>query len=225
MLWSLLVPGVSVQVVASDAPRQRLRKAGSARRRVGVITVLAVLLIGTIGGDAAPAPSLPLNFGGRIIPGLCELNQQAIFNSAKVGTAANAEFKKMRDTAQGGVNSEEAKIKVDLDVLRKSKRGAAQVDALQREIAKRQNDLRAKATRESQELDAILRSAAAQIAAVSQPLIKQIYIQRKCGMLIPASTVLAANSAMDITSAVIQSLDAKVSTISLAKLQITAAKK
>lgn len=173
-------------------------------------------MLGTVAGDAAPAQQ-PVNFGGPVIPGVCVLNQQDIFNTAKVGVAANAQFRKMRDVTQNDVNAQEAGIKADQAALGKTKLAPAQMEVRRQALARRQDALQLKAAKESQELEAVRRDAVVRIAAAAQPLIKQVYGQKKCGMLLSSSGVLAANTAMDITPAVIQALDARVPSMSLTR--------
>jgi Skp family chaperone for outer membrane proteins len=170
----------------------------------------ALLGLGMV-AQAAPAPQP--GFGGPIIPGICVLNQQAVFNTSKVGTAANARYKQLHDKAQKDVNAEEAKIVADAKALQSQKLQPAQLQQKQQQIAKRYQDLRARAAKESQDLEATRQGVVAKISAAAQPVISQVYGQRKCGILVARSSVLAGNPAMDITTAIVAGLDAKITTI------------
>lgn len=194
----------------------------SPQGKFGLILLAGLCALDASAGMAAPAPQT-MTFGGPMIPGLCVLNQQAIFASAKVGVAANAQYKQMRDAAQNGVNAEEARIKADAAALQKQKLAPAQLQQRQQQLAKRQEDLRGKAAKESQGLEAARRNAVTKIAAIAQPIIKQVYDQKKCGLLLARTAILAGNGGMDITVAVIQALDSKVSSIKLDK-QVAARK-
>ncbi len=198
----------------------------SVKTNFASVLMVMVFGLGTIGTEAAPsAAPQTTTFGGPMIPGLCVLNQQAIFNSAKVGLSANAQYKKRRDAAQSSVHAEAAKIKADADALQTQKLPQAQMQQRQQLLAKRQEDLRARAAKESQDLEATRRNAVTKIAAAAQPIIKQVYDQKKCGMLLARTAILAGNGGMDITVAVIQVLDAKVTNVPLDKQVAAAAKK
>ena len=180
--------------------------------KLGALFCASALLGIGMTAEAAPAPQQPA-FGGPVIAGLCVLNQQAVFNTSKVGMAANARYKQLHDKAQKDVNADEAKIVADAKALQGQKLQPAQLQQKQQQIAKRYQDLRARATKESQDLEATRQSVVAKISAAAQPVITQVYSQRKCGILVTRSSVLAANPAMDITTAIVAGLDAKITTI------------
>ncbi len=175
-----------------------------------------------VSAQAAPAPQA--TFGGPTIPGVCVLNQQAVFGSSKVGVFANAHYKQMHDGAQSTVSAEEAKIMADARALQGQKLQPAQLQQRQQALTKRFQDLRAKAAKDSQALEATRQGAVAKISVAAQPIISQVYATKKCGLLLARSAVLAGNAGMDITSAVIQGLDAKITTIPLDQQVAAAAK-
>jgi Skp family chaperone for outer membrane proteins len=161
--------------------------------------------------EAAPAPQP--GFGGPVLAGICVLNQQAVFNVSKVGIAANGHYKQLHDKAQTDVNAEEVKIVADAKALQNQKLAPAQLQQKQQQVAKRYQDLRARAAKESQDLETTRQNVVSKIAATAQPIIYQVYNQRKCGILVARSSVLATNPAMDMTAAVVAGLDAKITTI------------
>jgi hypothetical protein len=52
------------------------------------------------------------------------------------------------------------------------------------------------------------------IGAAAQPVVASVYQQKGCGLLLDRGVVLGGNMANDLTPAVVQGLDAKMSTIS-----------
>jgi len=182
-------------------------------KRLGFLLFLGAAC--ATGAQAAPAPQT--SFGGPNIPGVCILDQQAVFSTSKVGVFANTHYKQMHDGAQAAVNAQEAKIVADAKTLQAKKLQGTALQQAQQGLAKRFSDLRAKAAKDSQDLEATRQAAVVKISAAAQPFIKQVYDQRKCGLLLARSSVLAGNGGMDITAAVISGLDAKVTTIPLDK--------
>jgi Skp family chaperone for outer membrane proteins len=175
-----------------------------------LICATAVLGFG-VTAEAAPAPQP--GFGGPVLAGICVLDQQAVFNTSKVGLAATARYKQLHDKAQTEANAEEAKILADAKALQDQKLAPAQLQQKQQQVIKRDRDLRAKANKEGQDLEATRQNVVSRIAAAAQPIINQVYNQRKCGILVARSSVLATNPAMDMTTAVVTGLDAKITTI------------
>lgn len=193
----------------------------SVLRNAGAILILASAVSGNL---ALAAPPQTVTFAGPAIPGVCILNQQAVFTSSKVGMFANGRFKEMREAAQAAVNSEEAKINADAKALQAQKLPQEESQKRQQQLTKRFADLRAKAASESQGLEATRKDVVARIAAAAQPIIKQVYDQRKCGLLLARTSILAGNATMDITDAVISGLNVRVSTVSFDKQVSVAAK-
>jgi len=196
--------------------------------RFNAVRLLAWALL-ALGFGAVPqvraAPAAQGTFGGPVIAGICVLNQQAIFSTSKVGAFANARYKQMRDSAQGEVSAEEARIRADTKTLQTQRLTPVQMQQRQQQLAKRLEDLRSKAADATKDLEAARQAAVTKIAAAAQPIIRQVYDQHKCGVLLARSAVLAGNAAMDITAAVIQGLDAKVTTISFDKQFAVTAKR
>ncbi len=135
--------------------------------------ILVLMLAAQTAAAAAPAPQG--SFGGPAIPGVCILNQQAVFNSSKVGIFANTHYRQMRDGAQSAVNAEEAKIVADAKGLQGNKLPPAQLQQKQQALAKRFQDLRAKAAKDSQDLEATRQAAVQKIATAAQPVINQVF--------------------------------------------------
>jgi hypothetical protein len=103
--------------------------------------------------EAQAATTPQTGFGGPNIPGVCILNQQAVFNGSKVGVFANTHYKQMHDGAQTAVNAEEAKIVADAKALQAKKLQGPQLQQAQQALAKRFAELRAKAAKDSQALE------------------------------------------------------------------------
>ncbi|HEY4078917.1 MAG TPA: OmpH family outer membrane protein [Rhizomicrobium sp.] len=172
--------------------------------------------------DAAPT-TMPAStggqpvFGGPTIAGLCVLDRQRVFNTSNVGKEANDRYKDLRAAAQNTVSGEEAKIVGDAKILQGQKASlalAAFTDKLN-DINKRYQDLRSEATQRGQALEATRQQVVGQISQAAQPVIVSIYRDRRCGLLVDQSSILAGNPAMNVTDAVIAALDAKGVSVAL----------
>lgn len=154
-------------------------------------------------------------FGGPTIAGLCVLDRQRVFNSSKVGKDANDHYKELRVAAQNTVSGEEAKIVGDAKILEGQKAALQPAQYQQRlaDINQRYQALRGDATQRSQALEATRQQTVAQISQAAQPIIVSVYKDRRCGLLVDQSSILAGNPAMNVTDAVIAGLDAKVTSL------------
>ena len=60
------------------------------------------------------------------------------------------------------------------------------------------------------------------IAEMAQPVIANVYKSRGCGLLLDRNAVLGGNMSNDLTAAVVQGLDASVTTISFERENLPA---
>jgi Skp family chaperone for outer membrane proteins len=162
---------------------------------------------------AATADGVTL--GGPQIPGVCFLSQQAVFLNAKVGLAATARLQQLHqqtETEIGGLNSPiEAEAKA-LDAKRATLAPAV-FQQKQQALAARYQRLRDLAAQRDREIEATRVKALNQIGAWERPAIADAYKAHACGLLLDRGTVLGGNMAGDLTAAVVQGLDARVTTI------------
>ncbi len=165
----------------------------------------------------AGAPATESALGGPVIPGLCVLSRQAVFDASAAGKAANAQFKNLRETAQAAVNGEQAKLVGDAKTLegQKASLSADQYQARQQDLAKRLQVLRLEASQDSNDLEATRQDVVVRLAKEVQPVIAAVYKERSCGLLVSRDAIMAGNPAMDITAAVVSGLDAKITTIAV----------
>lgn len=169
------------------------------------------------GKAAAGAPSAETSLGGPVIPGVCVLSRQVVFDASKVGQAANAKYKDLRDAAQAAVSAEEAKIVTDAKTVegQKGSLSPAEYQSRQQDLAKRLQALRTVAAADSRDLEATRLDVVGRISKEAQPVIAEVYKDKGCGLLVSRDAIMAGNPAMDITPAVVARLDAKITSIAV----------
>jgi Skp family chaperone for outer membrane proteins len=172
---------------------------------------------------AADAPQTPL--GGPQIPGLCSLPQQAVLANAKVGLAASVRLKQLTDQTQAEINAEKSALEAEAKSLQAQQATLKPADLkLRRDaLGRRLQALQEKAELRSREIEVTREKALARIAATAQPVIAEVYGQHACGLLIDRNTILGGNMGGDLTAAVVQGLDAKVTTITFERESLAAA--
>jgi len=182
------------------------------------------LMVVSPAGAQAPAAPAAAGLGGTAIAGLCLLSREAVFANAKVGVAVSAQLKTLSEQAQAEVDAERKPIEEEIKAFQAA---AATLTPDQRKaretaLAPKLEAVQSGAQQRSRELEAARAKAMAQIAAETQPVISAAYAARKCGLLIDRTTVLGGNLSNDITAAVVQGLDAKVTTLKVERVKTPA---
>jgi len=163
----------------------------------------------------AGSPAAEMQLGGPVIPGLCVLSRQAVFDLSQVGKVANGQYKVLRDAAQGQVNGDEGKIVADAKALeaQKGSLSAGEFQQRQQDLNQRLQALRQEAAVDSRDMEATRQDIVVRISKEVQPVIAAVYKDKHCGLLIERGLILAGNPAMDITAAVIAGLDARITSV------------
>ncbi|MFZ0269947.1 OmpH family outer membrane protein [Caulobacter sp.] len=162
------------------------------------------------GTVAAPALS-----EGPVVPGVCMISREAIFANAKVGQSASARLKQLADAAETEVESDRKPLDAEIKAFQAEapKLPEAQRRARELALSAKLQPVQAKAALRGREIEATRTKVMGRIADAAQPVIAQVFKQRACGLLLDRNTVLAGNMTNDLTPAVVQGLDAKISTI------------
>ncbi|GFZ88029.1 OmpH family outer membrane protein [Dyella caseinilytica] len=183
-------------------------------------TLMAVAAVALAGASStavhaqASTSSMPLN--GPAVSGVCYLSREAIFANAKVGQAATARLKQLAEQAQSQIDAERKPLDADVQAYRAK---AASLSADQRQsqeqaLGQRMQQVQADQQTKGRQLEATRAKALDQIAQYAQPVIVSVYNSKNCGVLFDRNAVLGGNMTNDLTPAVVQSLDAKITTIS-----------
>lgn len=172
----------------------------------------------TIGG-AQPAPSAqpaaqpqgqPL--GGPVVAGVCLLSREAIFANAAVGKAASARLNELTRAAQAEVDAKRTPLEAEAKAL-EGQSDSAQTRQRREALGTRWQALQLEAAHGSREIEATRAKALERIANEAQPVIAQVYGQKRCGLLFDRGAALGGNFANDLTADVVRGLDARIQTI------------
>jgi Skp family chaperone for outer membrane proteins len=174
----------------------------------------------------SPAPSPDVGFlGGPQVAGLCLLSQQAVLANAKVGVAAAARLKELTGESQSEIDADRAPIEADSKTLeaQRASLSSDQFAEKQRALAVRLKALQDKAQLRAREIEATRQKAVARIAEEMRPVLVKVYGARGCGLLMDRTPILGGNMAGDLTAAVVQGLDARITTFAFDRLSLAAA--
>lgn len=179
------------------------------------LTLLAALASPAAAQTATSAPPANPGLGGPVVAGVCLLSREAVFANAKIGVAATARLQQLAREAQAEVDAERRPIEADVAAFRTEapRLTPEQRQTREQALAARLAPVQAKAQQRSREIDATRTKALERISTEAQPVIAQVYRQRNCGLLLDRNSALGGNFTNDLTAAVVQALDARMSTI------------
>ncbi|WP_213979282.1 OmpH family outer membrane protein [Sphingomonas sp. dw_22] len=182
--------------------------------RTFLFLAIAASLAGPSQAQTPPAPSAN-TLGGPAVAGVCLLSRQDVFAKSKVGMAAADRLRILADDAQKELETERAPVEADVQKYNteQAKLTPAQRQERQKALADRIRPIDDKTRQRQSEIEATRAKALQRISADVEPVLAQVYKQRNCGLLVDRNSVLGGNMANDLTDAVVQGLDAKVSTI------------
>ncbi len=160
--------------------------------------------------EAAPAAQ-PL--GGPVVPGVCLLSREATFANALVGKAASAQLAELTRAAQTEIDRQRTLLETDAKAL-EGQPDNAQLKQRRDALGERWQALRLQAAHDSREIEATRAKAQDRIATEAQPVIAQVYGQKKCGLLFDRNSALGGNFANDLTAEVVLGLDARIQAMS-----------
>uniref|UniRef100_B0T6Z9 Outer membrane chaperone Skp (OmpH) n=1 Tax=Caulobacter sp. (strain K31) TaxID=366602 RepID=B0T6Z9_CAUSK len=184
--------------------------------RSSVLPGLAAILAFTGSAALAQAPAGAMGgLGGPTVPGVCVLSREAVFANAKVGKAATARLQELSNQVQTEIDAERKPLEVDLKTLdaQKASLTPAQLEARGKPLTARWEALQHKAALRTREIEATRIKALDRISNEAQLIVGQVYSGHNCGMLLDRQAMLGGNAAADLTPAVVQGLDAKITTI------------
>lgn len=167
----------------------------------------------TVGGQS-PAPQTPAAqpLGGPVIAGVCLLSREAIFANAAVGKAASARLAELTRATQAEIDTQRTPLEAEARAL-EGQADNAQMRQRREVLATRWQALQRQATHNSREIEATRAKALERIAAEAQPVIAQVYGQKRCGLLLDRNAALGGNFANDLTGDVVRALDGRIQTI------------
>jgi Skp family chaperone for outer membrane proteins len=195
-------------------------RAARARRRAvsAVVPALAVLAVAAlVPPGLAQAQPAPVATYGPPTPGACLFAQAEALSQSHAGISADQQLKQFAEGADAELKAQRTAIFNDDHALaqQKSSLSAADYDQRVAQLRQRYAELdRTRSLRDAQ-LNLTRRDAAAQIMNILQPSLAETITARHCSFVLERSVTYGAADALDITAAVIQRMDARLSFVPL----------
>ncbi|HEY2753527.1 OmpH family outer membrane protein [Phenylobacterium sp.] len=162
--------------------------------------------------QAAPAPTAPAVTHGPAIPGVCIMSLENAIGTSTVGRYVEGRMQQIVAQVNAELNGEKAALDNDAKALdgRRASLDQASFEQQASAIQVRANTLQRKAQVRDREVSATEQKAVGRIGQEMEPLIRQVYQQKACSVLLQRTAVVIANPAMDITPQVVTALNAKI---------------
>lgn len=164
------------------------------------------------GAQAQQAPAAPQVSHGTAIAGVCVMSLDGAIGASTVGQSVQTRLQQIATQVQAELKAEETAITTEASAIE-----AAQATLSQDVFEKRRADLQVRvnafqrrAALREREVAATQNKAIGRVGQELEPIIRQVYQQRQCAMLVNSDALLLSNPQMDITGAVITALNAKI---------------
>jgi len=178
----------------------------------------ATALMAIAGQAAAQTPPVaqtnappPVNHGAAV-PGVCIMSIPGAIAGSTVGKYVDTRMQQIIQQVNGELNGERTAIENESKQL-DSQRATLDRTTLEQRTAALQvrvNALTRKVQQREREVQATEQKALARVGQEMEPLIRQVYEQRQCSVLLNRDAIVLGNPAMDITPGVITALNAKI---------------
>ena len=185
----------------------------------GLTAAAAVLAMGS--AALAPAPAAapaaaaqPQVTPGPAIPNLCIISIENAIASSTVGRSVDTRMQQIVQQVNAELNAEKTGIDNDAKALdaRRATLDQATLESQGAQLQLRANNLQRKAQLRDREVQATEQKAVGRIGQEMEPLIRQVYQQRACSVLLQRNAVVIGSPAMDITPLVVTALNGKITT-------------
>jgi outer membrane protein len=175
-------------------------------------TLVAALSLSAGSTAMAQTAAAPAVTHGPAVPGVCVLSVEGAIGSSSVGKHVSTRMEQIITQVNSELNTEKTAIDNEAKAL-DGQRASLDPNTYEQRAAAlqvRANALQRKASLRDREVNATQQKALARIGQELDPIIRQVYQQRQCSMLLSRDALVIANPAMDITQPVVTALNAKI---------------
>ena len=162
--------------------------------------------------QAAPAAAAPAVSHGPAIAGVCVISLEGAIATSTVGKYVQTRLQQIATQVQAELRAEETALQTEATTL-EGQRASLDQNTLQTRanaLNTKANAFQRKAQQRERELAATQQKALGRVGQELDPIIRQVYQQRQCSLLLNRDAVVIANPAMDISQPVITALNAKI---------------
>src|SRR5690606_6272180 len=169
--------------------------------------------------QTAPAAAAPAASLGPAIANVCVLSVEGAIATSTVGKYANTQMDSIAKAVNTELTGERTAVENEAKSLDSQKASLDQATLQSRATAlqTKANNLNREAALREREVAATQQKALNRTGPEMDPIIRQVAQQKQCGLLLSREAVIVANSAMDITPAVVAGLNAKITQFAIVR--------
>ena len=184
---------------------------------------IGVFALATLAAGAASAQQAPAN-PGPVLPGVCSFSAEGIMSGSAAGRAVQARMVQLYQEVQGELQPYVTSLETEAQQLQQSAASLSEADRNNRlqALQTRDRELQQLQQTRANELRYTQAVQADAINSAAQPIVIAVYQERGCGVLLNQSALGYINPAMDITSTIVQRLDAQLPTLSFNRMPVPA---
>lgn len=177
---------------------------------VAAVTLSSSAAFAQAAQPAAPAAAAVSH--GPALPGVCVVSMEGVIGQSTVGKYVQTRLQQIVTQVQSELRTEETTLQNEAKAL-DGQRASLDQSTFERrgaDLQVRANAFQRKAQQRDREVQATQQKALARIGQEMEPVIRQVYQQRQCSLLLQRDAIVIANPAMDISPAVVTALNAKI---------------
>ena len=176
-----------------------------------VAAITASMSTAAFAQAAAPAAA-PAVSHGPALPGVCVISLEGAITGSTVGQYVQTRLQQIATQVQADLKAEDTALQNEAKTLEGQRASLDQKTFETRATAlqNKANAFQRKAQQRERELGATQQKALGRVGQELDPIIRQVYQQRQCSLLLNRDSVVLANPAMDISQPVVTALNAKI---------------
>lgn len=174
-------------------------------------TCVAALSL-TASSSAFAQAAAPAITHGPALPGVCVMSIQGVIQGSTVGKYVGTRMQQILAQVDAELKAEETSLQNDAKTLDGQKATLDQGALEQRAAALqvRSNALQRKSQLRDRELERTQQKALGRVGQELEPIMRQVYQQRQCSVLLRSESMLLGNPSMDLSPAITTGLNAKI---------------
>lgn len=180
----------------------------AARVLAGAALIGSLACAGAASAQAAAAAPPPL--GGPVINGVCILDKSRMVSQSAVGKAVTARLNQLAQQVNAELTPTGNALQTERQQLASQK--VAESDPRVAAWSQKAANLQRTAQIRDREIQLTEQKALDRIGVEADPVVRTVYAQKNCGLMLSRAAVIGGNQQMDITDAVIAGLNAKITT-------------
>lgn len=164
------------------------------------------------GQAAAPAQTPLPSRPGPTIAGICVVDNEGALLASQVGAAYRTRMNALSQQVTAELQPEQTAIQAEVTAIQALAQGAPRTTR-ENALRTRAQNFQNRVALRNRELEATQARQLQRLSNEIRPVLDQVYTARNCSIILDRAAVVAVSPAMDITAAVTQGLNGRITTV------------